>query len=429
MGANAVKNFGEAGGAVGRGARAEWQLPDPNRLVSSEHFKVSFRDGSFILTDLSVNGTFLNHSEKPIGKELSVKLRDGDTIVIGDYTIAVAIVGDAPAVAAAVGLFDDFLDNRHKAADGEPSLGSTIPSIGGAKRDDLILEELDPLELLGGDARRSAPIRLPGAESDHSPITEDFLNVPAPAGSSIPDDWNPLEEDDLIVAPARSVGQATVHKLAARAPAAASSSADDAAPRVDITTPSGGLLLEAFLRGSEVGPEALGDLPPAEFMEIVGRLFSIVLTDTRALLMARASVKAGFRLDLTMIQPRENNPLKFTVGDTEDIMRNLFNRRASGYLRAEEAFEEAFRDIKDHQLGVIAGMRATFEGLLARFEPAAIETDSTRGGGPLAMIKKARNWEAYCLLHEKLVKDAQDDSELLFGPDFADAYKKQVRDS
>lgn len=62
---------------------------------------MSFEGGSYYLTDLSTNGTFLNGAHEPVGKGGKVKLKNGDTIELGDYQFQVGMVtfGDSPSAA------------------------------------------------------------------------------------------------------------------------------------------------------------------------------------------------------------------------------------------------------------------------------------------------------------------------------------------
>ena len=52
----AHKVFAGVGGVIGRGNGCDWVLPDTSRVLSSHHGLVSYRDGSYFLTDISSNG-------------------------------------------------------------------------------------------------------------------------------------------------------------------------------------------------------------------------------------------------------------------------------------------------------------------------------------------------------------------------------------
>jgi type VI secretion system FHA domain protein len=188
-------------------------------------------------------------------------------------------------------------------------------------------------------------------------------------------------------------------------------------------------VMAGLCEGAGIDPAALRDRDPAEFATLVGRILRLVVEDLREVLMARAELKSGFRMDVTLIRPKMNNPLKFSAGGVDDAIDNLLLKRGSGYLPPLEAFHEGFADLKDHQVAMMAGMRATFTYLLERFDPERLAEEFERGGkaGPIFGSMKARYWELYEQLHEDLSKQAEDDFQDVFGNTFAEAYEAQSR--
>src|ERR1044071_3412790 len=89
--------FGVGGGTIGRSADNDWVLPDPQRYVSAHHARVSFRQGSYFLEDLSTNGAFVNDGDVAIGKVGPHKLQNGDLIRFGDYQVSVALEAEGAA--------------------------------------------------------------------------------------------------------------------------------------------------------------------------------------------------------------------------------------------------------------------------------------------------------------------------------------------
>ena len=88
------------GAVVGRSPQADWSLPDPQHYISSTHCEIDFRDGVYLLTDKSTNGTYINGAgDRPEGPHT---IRDGDQILIGPYQIGVQLDPEADAAAAAV---------------------------------------------------------------------------------------------------------------------------------------------------------------------------------------------------------------------------------------------------------------------------------------------------------------------------------------
>jgi type VI secretion system protein ImpI/type VI secretion system protein len=95
-----------AGGdyVIGRGADANWVLPDPDRLLSKHHCVLEFRGGGWQVRDLSTNGTFVNHADQPVGRDQVRPLEDGDRLRLGPYEIEVRLaMGGAQAPGAAWG--------------------------------------------------------------------------------------------------------------------------------------------------------------------------------------------------------------------------------------------------------------------------------------------------------------------------------------
>ena len=68
LGADSTREFGAQGGAIGRALDNDWVLPDPDKFVSSHHALVLCRGGNYFLQDTSTNGTFINGSPQPVGK-------------------------------------------------------------------------------------------------------------------------------------------------------------------------------------------------------------------------------------------------------------------------------------------------------------------------------------------------------------------------
>ena len=95
MGADAQKSFDQGGGTFGRGFDNDWILPDPERIVSNHHGLIYFQDATFYVTDTSTNGIFIDGSSQALGKDNSAALRNGSTINLGDYELAVSLVASA----------------------------------------------------------------------------------------------------------------------------------------------------------------------------------------------------------------------------------------------------------------------------------------------------------------------------------------------
>jgi len=85
------------GGTIGRSLDNDWALPDAHRYLSARHAMVDCQGSTFYLIDTSRNGVFVNGSDIPIGKGNPYKLKDGDSLRMGDYEFEVAFVHDERA--------------------------------------------------------------------------------------------------------------------------------------------------------------------------------------------------------------------------------------------------------------------------------------------------------------------------------------------
>ena len=82
---------------VGRGPANDMVLPDPDRLLSKNHFVIEDHNGNVVIVDLSTNGTFLNYSKIPLGNS-PTPLNDGDVLELGNYELIVEIKSDTPSM-------------------------------------------------------------------------------------------------------------------------------------------------------------------------------------------------------------------------------------------------------------------------------------------------------------------------------------------
>jgi type VI secretion system FHA domain protein len=131
---------------------------------------------------------------------------------------------------------------------------------------------------------------------------------------------------------------------------------------------------------------------------------------------------------MTTLKPVENNPLKFSA-NAEDALFNLFARRGHSFKAPVEAFQEAFDDLRAHQVATMAGMRAAFSSLMSRFEPDRLQEGFDRGlkrGALLDVMNKTKYWDLYREMYEAL---GDDDATFrrLFGDEFAQAYEEQMQ--
>ncbi|MFL6661560.1 MAG: type VI secretion system-associated FHA domain protein TagH, partial [Rhizobacter sp.] len=186
-------------------------------------------------------------------------------------------------------------------------------------------------------------------------------------------------------------------------------------------------LLRAFLDGLGMPNLTLGALDE-ERMRLVGLLLREATRGAIELLVARASLKREMRAQVTMIVAKENNPLKFSPS-VEVALQHLLGAPVAGFMPPADALRDAFDDLRAHQLGVMAGMRAALEGVLRRFDPAVLEGRIEKRSALADLLpgsRKARLWELYQQLFSQLSEEAADEFHELFGKAFLRAYDAQI---
>jgi type VI secretion system FHA domain protein len=464
LGAAGRKVFNAAGGTIGRLPDNAWALPDP--YVSSRHAVIRFRDGTFYIEDTSTNGVSINSPDNPLAKGQPYALKSGDWIFIEPYEIRASIADDAPKAASP--LEDLFGSSAPSVAarrsdplvSGDPFSDPFAPPPPPPRRDpprppgvlptaDLIPggEEVDPLSLLGFEPKRPAPNAPNAADLANRSVLSDHYQapaVPAPAsppaaggGDLIPDDYDPLDERPSSVprpAPAASKRAADAPRPVARAappdvpaPAPAGRSAAGAAassappPRA---ADSGGDLA-AVLAGAGLDHVAV----TPELARSFGRILRVVVAGVMDILQARQRIKSEFRMGVTSFKPADNNPLKFSA-NVDDALHNLLVKRNTAYLGPVDAFEDAFGDIRHHQMAMLAGVRVAFEAMLAEFDPDRLQAEFDRQlkkGALLSVPARLRYWDLYREKFHDMVKDPETTFRELFGEEFAKAYEEQLR--
>jgi len=180
---------------------------------------------------------------------------------------------------------------------------------------------------------------------------------------------------------------------------------------------------EGFLRAAGVDPSRV----PPETATAMGSIMRSVVQGLIEVLRARSEIKTEFRMAVTQVKVSENNPLKFAA-NAEDALGNLLGRRNPAYLAPQEAFEDALNDVRFHQLAMLAGVRAGFDNLMDRFDPAQLQELFDRQGkrGGLFGGGKSSHWERYVERYEEMSKDRDDTFRRLFGEEFARAYEQQL---
>lgn len=430
--------------AIGRNLDNDWILPDPERLVSGKHCVIQYKDGRYYLTDNSTNGVELVKAGIRLRKGNSEPLQDGEVIRIGDYEIQARIDFSLPATdsnpfADSSNSFEAMMGRQGAVATAPTSLSMTPPAhFQGVSAMDTLPDLFDFL----------APTTVPPAtQPDHVPAEQHDFRPPTPIPHPtpviepvpqtsmpvIPEDWDLFSDTPVPVAvaplPVAEVARPPMPELrvpiepAPEPPAAIVerpvnpvSSADNAQPD----------LLQAFLRGAGLDQLRLDKAQAEAQMESIGRSYRLMVEGLIDVLRARSSLKGEFRIQQTMIQPVENNPLKFAPNVDEALLL-LLRQSNQAFMAPDLAVRDSFDDLRAHQLAVMAGVEAAIKHLLARFEPAQLEERMGKPGGLSSIFngsRQAQYWQQFTELYSNISREAQEDFQDLFGREFSRAYEQ-----
>ncbi|UYY57210.1 type VI secretion system-associated FHA domain protein TagH [Sphingomonas sp. S2-65] len=203
----------DRGALIGRSPNCDWSLPDPRNHISSRHCEIRFQNGDYYLTDLSMNGTFVNG--RPERLTQPHRLVDGDLLTIGTYevrvTLSASAVGASTQAPVAASQWDGWNTPEPSALEGGSGLGASpasTPSSAGGRWDAPPSSPgwgtpPVPTNAGGNDAwgpsgasRSEAPASqgwAPAPTASEAPVTSAW-NTPAPA-SQAPSGWSSAAPD------------------------------------------------------------------------------------------------------------------------------------------------------------------------------------------------------------------------------------------
>jgi len=372
VGDDAVREYHESGGTIGRSLQNDWILPDPDRFISGRHAVIDFKGGIYYLADTSSNGVYVNNEMEPIGKGNPRRLFNGDRLRLGDFEIEVSV---------------DSGESLVMPMDEEPSVAPD--NIEQFVDEDILrtgMKLLDEEEITGDDAFQSA--LFGGTPEESEPESEP----------------EPEPDSDLSL---KDVG---------------SKSTD--AP-VGVTAED---LFDSFLDGLGVSRVELHpSVNRPEMMLTAGQVLREFVEGTTNLLSSRANLKNTFRLDQTTVLPRHNNPMKFSE-NTNDLLKQLLIGGEGEYLGAQDSIREVCRDLINHQNAFLDAMNSAFLEFADRFDPDELQDgfDRTMGKKLFGFMSKMKYWQLYCDLYPIITEKGGGRFPQMFAEEFVKAYERQV---
>lgn len=373
VGDDAVREFSESGGTIGRSLQNDWILPDPDRFISGRHATIDHKGGIYYLVDTSTNGIYVNGDCEPIGKGNPRRLFNGDTLRFGDFEITVSIESGESLVMP--------LDETDINVAGHAS--SLVPEE--SLRTGVQL--LDEDEITGDDEFQSA---LFGQLNDTDVVERAAQKV--------------AEKIEVQHQPAKSTALAEADLVATD-------------------------LLDSFLDGVGINRAELHpSVDLAEIMQNAGEVMREFVEGITQLLTSRANLKNAFRLDQTTVLPRHNNPLKLSA-NTKDSIKQLLVGKEGEYLGPRDAVREVCRDLLFHQDAFLDGMSTAFSEFADRFEPDELSEgfDHAIGDGLFGKWnKQAKYWQMYRDLYPILTEKGGGRYSQMYAEEFVRAYERQI---
>jgi type VI secretion system FHA domain protein len=448
--------FTEKGGTIGRATNNTWVLPD--KKVSGRHAVISFADGVFYIQDTSSNGVSVNGPKNRLVRDRPYALREGDRIFIEPYEIEAGIDTGATRSPFAASGFErgpvDPLDDLFTGDDPFAPVSGPLIQAAGPVPAPHAGDVVDPLAFFDPvgpppSPRKPEPIPSPSddllAEHYRPPVAHpDPLPQPGASGGEAapPPGWNPLSEDSGIgvkvpIEPVRrpKLKERPPREVPAPPPVTAPSLPEPPLPEAPAPPQPAAIPPPAAAASRDLSQVLAGaGVPDAqvtpELARGLGEILQVVVTGLMDVLQSRQHIKGEFGLDHTMFRPKGNNPLKFSA-NAADALHNLLVKRNAAYLGPVDAFAEAFDDLRDHQLAMLAGMRRAFQSMLDTFDPDRLQEEFDRQIAKVSLPLipgKLRYWDLFRDKRRELMKDPDAAFDRLFGEEFARAYDEQFQE-
>jgi type VI secretion system FHA domain protein len=189
--------------------------------------------------------------------------------------------------------------------------------------------------------------------------------------------------------------------------------------------------LDAFLRAAGIDGTTLdrGTLPV--IMAELGGALKGGVSGLVEVLKARIAADGEHEDAQAQPAPGENNLLK-AMPNGDAVLGMVARGEATGYLPLDVAVRACLDDVRARETAIMAGVQASLQAILDRFDPHAIERQQEAEGGVLDGLigrrsAKTRHWEAFVAVYDDVVKNAEAQFQEVFAEEFRRAYREQMR--
>ncbi len=373
LGERATRVFVVHGGRIGRAGNNEWVLPDPERFLSGHHAAIEHRGGHWFIVDTSSNGTFLNQSTRPLGRDNAHVVRDGDRVRMGEYDMLVTVTQE-----------NDF-----------PPDDDSVAALDLATEADFALATHGDL---------GAELDLPGLIADPTPPRDDDP-PPRPEPIRVSDAYGQV----VSVASAKPAARPAVRP---------------APPAGSVHAPA----VLAFFRGTGLDPSPLSVEQASAALALAGQLLREMVLGLMTNQQSRAEHKGRYRIDETGVMQAEQNPLK-AVTSVDEALTRLFGPRSTRFLLPLDAVRASFNDLKRHDQATQIALQDAIADYLKRLAPDQLEqqfAEALSRSGPIGEEPGQKYWEMYAEIYRVLAQTSPEGLPHAFAEEFGRAYATAI---
>ncbi|MEI8618414.1 hypothetical protein P4S63_18585 [Pseudoalteromonas sp. B193] len=190
-------------------------------------------------------------------------------------------------------------------------------------------------------------------------------------------------------------------------------------------------LTDAFLNGLEVKAELQNSLNSQELWFEMGQGLNLLLTELMESLRKEVLVKNQLRLNQTMFQTQQNNPIKFSA-DIDDVIQNLFIEIVQASCRLKNQSKKALLIREDMNMLLLAGADGVLKGILEQVSPQHINQQINDNSNVLKIILVKQRLSAgklYKNLYDELSHDVNSKGAMALSDDFLKAYNDRIKES
>jgi type VI secretion system protein len=426
--------FDRRGATIGRDPTTDWCLPDPSLHISSRHCEIVFRDDGYVLNDISTNGTFLNGATARLPSPHL--LRHGDVLTIGHFEVSAMLDGQAtsPAVASqtAPASPPTWKGWERNSGDASPPAPPASQPQWDALPPSAAISGTGPMSQSWAPPKADPP--APNADASSVWATPAPAATPAsgwsspiasaPHPPSANDVWGKVAESNVVDWARGGFGSTVEPPLSALA---AAPTAKDV-PHIATASKDSSNGLTDILRAMGLNPQDMKQDEVASLSQ-AGQILRRIVSGLVVMLEARARAKSQMGAQGTSLEFDGNNPLKF-ARTPEQALAQLLNPPERGFMPADRAIEDAFRDLQAHQMATLKAMQGALRSTLDRFSPTAIRTRAKKKGGLSKILPGSRDaalWKTYEREFSGVAQGSDEAFMDIFAKEFRKAYEEVSR--